>query len=75
MVARRIRDNDENNAKHRFQLAMKTMQNIVFSWPDETEFYPGHGPSGMIGVERSAFEAFLERGWSEDLQGDVTWSQ
>jgi hypothetical protein len=54
---------------------MKTMQNIVFSWPDETEFYPGHGPSGMIGVERSVFEAFLERGWSEDLQGDVTWSQ
>jgi glyoxylase-like metal-dependent hydrolase (beta-lactamase superfamily II) len=58
-----------------FATTMKTMQNIVFKWPDETEFYPGHGPSGMIGVERSAFEAFLERGWSEDLQGDVTWSQ
>jgi glyoxylase-like metal-dependent hydrolase (beta-lactamase superfamily II) len=49
------------------------MQEIVFSWPDETIFYPGHGPSGKIGEERPAFEAFVRRGWTDDLYGDVTW--
>jgi glyoxylase-like metal-dependent hydrolase (beta-lactamase superfamily II) len=58
-----------------FATTMETMQNIVFSWQDNTAFYPGHGPSGTIGEERSDFEAFLERGWSEDLHGDVTWRE
>jgi glyoxylase-like metal-dependent hydrolase (beta-lactamase superfamily II) len=56
-----------------FATTMRTMQQIVFAWPDETRFYPGHGPSGVIGQERPAFEAFLARGWSLDLFGDVTW--
>jgi hydroxyacylglutathione hydrolase len=56
-----------------FATTMRTMQQIVFAWPDETRFYPGHGPSGVIGQERLAFEAFLARGWSPDLFGDVTW--
>lgn len=49
------------------------MQTIVFAWPDATRFYPGHEPGGSIGAERPAFEAFLRRGWSSDLFGDVTW--
>ena len=56
-----------------FLTTMETMKNIVFRWPDETRFYPGHGPSGTIGRERVRFEAFLEKGWPEGLQGDVTW--
>ena len=56
-----------------FATTMGTMQQIVFAWPDETLFYPGHGPSGVIGQERPAFEAFVERGWSLTLHGDVTW--
>ena len=56
-----------------FTLTMETMQQIVFQWPDDTEFFPGHGPNGKIGIERSAFEAFVARGWSEELEGDVTW--
>lgn len=56
-----------------FSITMRTMQKIVFTWPDETVFYPGHGPSGVIGEERPAFEAFVARGWSKDLYGDVTW--
>ncbi|MBL7163473.1 MAG: MBL fold metallo-hydrolase [Anaerolineales bacterium] len=56
-----------------FSATMKTMQEIVFTWPDETQFFPGHGPSGIIGVERPAFEKFVARGWPDDLQGDVTW--
>jgi glyoxylase-like metal-dependent hydrolase (beta-lactamase superfamily II) len=65
-----------------FATTMRTMQEIVFTrpgkgltggWPDETRFYPGHGPSGTIGQERPAFEAFVARGWSRKLHGDVTW--
>jgi glyoxylase-like metal-dependent hydrolase (beta-lactamase superfamily II) len=56
-----------------FTTTMRTMQEIVFSWPDDTRFYPGHGPSGVIGQERPSFEAFVKRGWSPDQFGDVTW--
>jgi hydroxyacylglutathione hydrolase len=56
-----------------FTITMRTLQDILFTWPDETLFYPGHGVHGTIGEERSAFEAFVERGWSSDLYGDVTW--
>lgn len=56
-----------------FSTTMQTLREVVFTWPDETEFYPGHGLSGKIGVERPAFEAFVERGWPADLHGDVTW--
>ena len=56
-----------------FKTTMQTMQDIVFSWPDSTQFFPGHGPSGIIGQERPAFNQFVARGWPSDLQGDVTW--
>ena len=56
-----------------FAVTMQTMREIVFAWPDETQFFPGHGPSGFIGTERPAFEAFVARGWPENMQGDVTW--
>ena len=56
-----------------FETTMRTMREVVFAWPDETRFYPGHGPAGVIGQERPAFTAFLEQGWPPDLQGDVTW--
>jgi hydroxyacylglutathione hydrolase len=56
-----------------FTITMRTLQDILFTWPDETVFYPGHGVHGTIGEERSAFEAFVERGWSSGLYGDVTW--
>jgi glyoxylase-like metal-dependent hydrolase (beta-lactamase superfamily II) len=56
-----------------FATTMGTMQQIVFTWPDETQFFPGHGSSGVIGEERPVFEAFVTRGWSSKLHGDVTW--
>ena len=56
-----------------FVLTMQNMQKIFFTWSDETIFYPGHGPSGRIGNERPAFEAFVRRGWRDDLCGDVIW--
>ncbi len=60
-------------APHYFKRSLKTLRNIVFQWPDETECFPGHGPSFRIGEERPAFEAFLKRDHPPDLRGDVTW--
>ena len=57
-----------------FAQTMRTMQAIVFAWPDETQFSPGHGLNGIIGQERPAFETFLARGWDKNLYGDVTWA-
>ena len=56
-----------------FTLTMENMQEIFFGWPDETQFYPGHGPSGRIGEERPAFEMFVKKGWPDGTCGDVTW--
>ena len=60
-------------APHYFAVTMQTMQNIVFTWPDDLECFPGHGPSFRIGDERPAFEAFVQRGYPADLRGDVAW--
>lgn len=60
-------------APHYFKVTLDTLRNIVFQWPDETECFPGHGPSFRIGDERPAFEAFLQREHPDDLHGDVTW--
>ena len=57
-----------------FVVTMNTLQRIVFEWPDSTECFPGHGPSFTLGNERPAFEAFVQRGYPADLQGDVTWT-
>jgi len=56
-----------------FLITLRSMREIVFQWPDATHFYPGHGPSGQIGIERPDFEAFLETGWPDGLHGDITW--
>ncbi|MEW6717052.1 MAG: MBL fold metallo-hydrolase [Chloroflexota bacterium] len=56
-----------------FMTTMKNLQAIVFKWPDDTVFFPGHGESGVIGQERPRFEVFVSRGWPPDLHGDVTW--
>lgn len=56
-----------------FETTMRTMQNIVFRWPDATRFYPGHGESATIGEERPRFEEFVARGWAAGTQGDVSW--
>jgi hydroxyacylglutathione hydrolase len=58
-----------------FTTTMETIQNIILTWSDGTEFFPGHGPSGKLGDERPAIEAFIEKGWPPDLCGDVTWKR
>lgn len=54
-------------------LSLYSLGRTVFSWPDDTVLYPGHGPPTTVGAERQAFERFVAADKPEDLQGDVTW--
>jgi glyoxylase-like metal-dependent hydrolase (beta-lactamase superfamily II) len=55
------------------QTLLLSLQRTVFTWPDDTEFYPGHGDSATVGFVRPVFEEFLSRPRPADLCGDVTW--
>ena len=52
---------------------LATLQETIFTWPDETELYPGHGAATTVGQERPAFEAFVQKPRPDRLCGDVTW--
>lgn len=56
-----------------FRQIIETLTHKIFTLPDETEVHPGHGDSTTLGKERAAFEAFLARGYSSELCGDVLW--
>lgn len=58
-----------------FRQIIDTLTQKIFVLPDETEVHPGHGDSTTLGKERPAFEAFLARGYSSSLCGDVLWSE
>jgi hydroxyacylglutathione hydrolase len=55
-----------------FQTTLKTLREIVLSWPDDTICYPGHGPSFRLGDKRQAIETFLAKDHG-DFFGDATW--
>jgi len=56
------------------QTLLLSLQRTVFTWPDETLLYPGHGDHTSVGAERAVFQEFLARPRSSDLCGDVTWA-
>lgn len=55
------------------EVALETLARTVFTWPDVTILFPGHGESTTVGAERIPFEAFYAKPRSPDLFGDVTW--
>lgn len=48
-------------------------QRTVFTWPDDTLLYPGHGDPTTVGAERPAFQKFLACPRSQEMCRDVTW--
>ena len=56
------------------QTLLLSLQRTVFTWPDDTLLYPGHGDPTTVGAERAAFQEFLARPRAPDLCGDVTWA-
>ena len=55
-----------------FRTTLKTLREVVLSWPDDTVCYPGHGPHFRLGDRRAEIEAFLGRDHG-DFYGDATW--
>lgn len=53
--------------------SLLSLDRTVFTWPDPTELYPGHGEHTTVGAERAAFERFIASEHSPTLYGDVTW--
>jgi hydroxyacylglutathione hydrolase len=56
-----------------FEQILATLQEVVLTWPNETELHPGHGAATTVDQERPAFEAFLQKPRPDRLCGDVTW--
>jgi hydroxyacylglutathione hydrolase len=55
-----------------FQTTLKTLRDVVLTWPDDTLCYPGHGSSFRLGDKREAIEGFLRKDHG-DFFGDATW--
>jgi len=53
--------------------SLDSLARTVFTWPDDTELYPGHGVHTTVGAERDAFRRFLTTEHPPELHGDVSW--
>jgi len=56
-----------------FQTTLRTLRDVVLSWPNDSVCYPGHGPSFRLGDRRAAIETFLSKDHG-DFFGDATWN-
>ena len=55
-----------------FRTTLRTLRDVVLSWPDDAVCHPGHGPSFRLGDRRGAIEGFLARDHGE-FRGDAEW--
>jgi hydroxyacylglutathione hydrolase len=55
-----------------FQTTLKTLQEVVLPWPDDTICFAGHGDAFRLGDRRSEIEAFVGKDHG-DFYGDATW--
>ncbi|HEX6510323.1 MAG TPA: MBL fold metallo-hydrolase [Chloroflexota bacterium] len=46
-----------------FQQLVESIRSKLFTLPDETRVYPGHGKSTTIGAERPHLQDWIDRGW------------
>lgn len=56
-----------------FQTSLKTLREVVLTWPDDSICYPGHGPHFVLGQKRAEIEAFVNKAHPADFFGDATW--
>ena len=56
-----------------FRQILETIERKIFTLPDETLVYPGHGEATIIVREKQAFQVFSARPHAPDLCGDVLW--
>lgn len=58
---------------HDFQCIVESIKGKLFTLPDETFVYPGHGEGTQLGREKALFAEFTRRSHPPDLCGDVLW--
>ncbi|MDD5190128.1 MAG: MBL fold metallo-hydrolase [Dehalococcoidales bacterium] len=56
-----------------FEEIVSSITRKLFSLPDDTIVYPGHGASTILGKEKDAYKAFAARTHNTRLSGDVLW--
>jgi len=54
--------NTEEDAE-RFAQIIESIQTKLFTLPDDTAVYPGHGKDTTIGDERPHLQEWIDRGW------------
>jgi hydroxyacylglutathione hydrolase len=52
---------------------IKSITEKLFVLADDTQIYPGHGDSTVLGKEKDEFAVFVSRPHALDLHGDVLW--
>ncbi len=50
-----------------------SITNRLYSLPDDTVIYPGHGAQATIGVSRAEYAIFAAKEHDPGLHGDVSW--
>ena len=56
-----------------FKKIVKSLTAKIFTLPDDTEVYPGHGDGTVVKKERLEFETFSAKPQDPGLCGDVVW--
>lgn len=46
-----------------FEQNMQSLEQRLFTLPDDTRVYPGHGDDTTLGRERASIPEWRERGW------------
>ena len=56
-----------------FRQIVNSIVTKIFVLPDDTEIYPGHGASTLLGKEKREFAVFASKSHKPDLHGDIVW--
>ena len=57
-----------------FKQIIASLSSKIFTLPDNTRIFPGHGDGALLGEEKKKFSAFNSKPHSSDLCGDVLWA-
>ena len=56
-----------------FKEIVNSLVTKIFTLPDDTEVYPGHGTSTLVGKAKEEFAVFESKSHAPDIHGDVLW--
>ena len=56
-----------------FMQIISSLTQKIFTLPDDTQIYPGHGDGTTVGKAKEEYAVFKAKAHDPDLCGDVTW--